>query len=64
MTWVLILFVGVGTLGEGEANSLTSVQGFASKTQCETAGKAAAARFGSGTKRVEFVCAEQGTKAP
>jgi hypothetical protein len=64
MTWVLILFVGVGALGDGEANSLASVPGFASRAQCEAAGKAASSRFGSGTKRVEFVCSEQGPKAP
>lgn len=62
MTWVLILFVGVGAIG-GEANALTSVPGFATKEQCEAAGTASVKKFESGTKRVQFVCAEQGKRS-
>ncbi len=62
MTWVLILFVGVGMAGDGESNALTSVPGFASEAACEAAGKAATSKFGSGTKRAQYVCANQGAK--
>ena len=61
-TWVLILFVGVGMAGDGEANALTSVPGFASEELCSKAGTASVRKFESGTKRVQYVCTSQGAK--
>ncbi len=59
MTYILILFVTVGMLSEKDSMALTSVPGFSDRAQCDAAGKAAAAKFGTGTKRAEFVCVEQ-----
>lgn len=62
MLWVLILYVGVGFGGDGEANALTSVPGFATEADCAKAGAAAVRKFESGTKRAQYVCANQGAK--
>jgi hypothetical protein len=61
MTWVLILFVGTGVMGDNEANALTSVQGFASKAQCEAAGEASRRAMETTVKAVKYACAEHGS---
>jgi hypothetical protein len=59
MTWVLILLVHVGPMGDGNSNSLTNVPGFRSQQECNAAGQAAK-RLVSGTmKELEYVCVAQ-----
>lgn len=57
-TWTLILFVGIGLLGDGEANALTTVPGFTTKAACDVAAKAAVSVFDSGKKSAKAVCVE------
>lgn len=59
MTYILILFVTMGAISSNDSMALINVPGFTSKVQCEQAGKIATAKFGTGTKRSEFVCVEQ-----
>ena len=59
MTYILILFVTIGVISDKDSMALTSVPGFVVRDQCEAAGKAAVAAFGTGTKRAAYVCVEQ-----
>ena len=59
MTYILILFVTIGAMSDKDSMALTNVPGFAAREQCEAAGKAAVAAFGTGTKRALHVCVEQ-----
>lgn len=59
ITWVLILFAHVGTMGSGNSNALLAVPGFSSLEQCGEAGKKSE-RLASGTvKEVRWVCVQQ-----
>ena len=59
MTYILILFVTIGAISDKDSMALTNVPGFTAREQCEAAGKAAVAAFGTGTKRASHVCVEQ-----
>jgi hypothetical protein len=56
MLYTLILFVTIGPLSEKDSMALTNVTGFANQAACVAAGQAAVAKFGTGTKRADFVC--------
>ena len=60
MTWVLILLFQSSV---GPAAALTSVPGFASKAECDAAGRAAAEKLGGG-HQVRWSCVSQGAAAP
>ena len=57
--YILILFVTIGAISDKDSMALTNVPGFTTRAQCEAAGKAGVSKFGTGTKRAEFVCVEQ-----
>jgi hypothetical protein len=57
MLYTLILFVTIGPLSDRDSMALTNVVGFKDQAACETAGRAAVAKFGAGTKRADFICA-------
>lgn len=57
MLYTLILFVTIGGLSDKDSMALTNVVGFKDAAACEAAGRAAVAKFGTGTKRADFVCA-------
>jgi hypothetical protein len=64
MTWVLIILVHVGGMSDRESSALTSVPGFASKEDCESAGRTAKDGLSTGTKKAATVCvAQPGPKA-
>lgn len=54
-TYILILMMHVGPMGNGNSNSLTTAE-FDSKEKCEEAGKAAKKMVFGTTKEIEFVC--------
>jgi len=58
MTWVLILLFQSSV---GPAAALTSVAGFATKAECEQAGKTAAGQIGGG-HQVRWSCVSQGAE--
>lgn len=59
MTWILLLFVHVGPLGDGNSNAITSVPGFTSAGACEQAGRKAGGLVNGTVKKLEYVCVEQ-----
>ena len=59
MTYILILFVTIGAMSDKDSMALTNVPGFTVRAECENAGRAAVSRFGTGTKRADYVCVEQ-----
>lgn len=58
-TWVLILFVHVGVMGDGNSNAMTSIGGFTTQQLCEQAGKKAAGMASGTVKDIKFVCSPQ-----
>lgn len=56
MFYTLILFVTIGAMSDKDSMAITNVTGFANQASCEAAGRAAVSKFGSGTKRADFVC--------
>lgn len=59
MSWVLILFVHVGAMGDGNSNALTNVPGFATQAECEVAGKQSKKLTSGTVKSLEYVCVQQ-----
>jgi hypothetical protein len=57
--FILIIFVHVGPMGDGNSNSLTSVTGFRSEAECVTAGEKAKKGFSVGVKSATYVCVKQ-----
>jgi hypothetical protein len=56
MLWVLVLFAHGGPLSDKDSMALTNVPGFASRADCEKAGKESE-RLGHGTTKViRWVC--------
>lgn len=64
MTWVLIIFVGIGGMRSEESNALAVVPGFVSQEQCNAAAKKAREELAEGAKRVLASCVPQGRAAP
>lgn len=61
ITWVLILFAHVSAFRSGNSNTLTSVPGFITQQQCDTAGADASSKLTQGTSQViDYVCEPQG----
>lgn len=54
-TWILILMMHVGPMGNGNSNALTTAI-FANKESCEVAGQSAAKMATSTVKEIKFVC--------
>ena len=54
-TFVLILFVHVGSLGNGNSNAITTAE-FHSEKACMAAGKKAQALAKGTVKDIEFTC--------
>lgn len=63
MTWVLIIFVGIGGVRSEESNALAVIPGFASQEQCIAAAKKAREDLEAGSKRVLASCVPQGRSA-
>jgi len=59
MTYILILFVTIGAMSDKDSMALTNVPGFQNVAECQAAGSEAVRKFGTGTKRAEFVCVAQ-----
>lgn len=59
MTWVLIIFVGIGAMADREANAMVAVPGFKAQGDCVAAGEAAKSAFSTGTKSARYVCVRQ-----
>ena len=58
MTWVLIIAVHVGMLSVGNSNAITSVNGFTSRTTCESAAKQVNELMNGTTKSIKTACLE------
>lgn len=56
MFYTLILFVTIGAMSDKDSMALTNVVGFKDQAACESAGRAAVAKFGTGTKRADYLC--------
>lgn len=56
MHFVLILYIYAGGWAKGDSVALTTVPGFPSQTDCQTAGKSASALVAGSTKGVRFIC--------
>lgn len=59
MTYILILFMSIGSFSDKDSMALTNVPGFQSKAECQAAGELASHAFAKGTKQAAFVCVEQ-----
>lgn len=59
MHWILILFVHVGPLGDGNSNAITSVPGFLTHQSCLAAGRESEKLVRNTVKEIRFVCVEQ-----
>lgn len=57
-TFILILMMHVGPMGDGNSNALTTAE-FSSKETCESAGKAAKSMASGTVKKIEFVCVKK-----
>ncbi len=57
-TYILILMMHVGPMGNGNSNSLTTAE-FSSKEKCEEAGKAATQLAKDTTKEIKYICARK-----
>ena len=58
INWILILFVHVGPLGDGNSNAITT-ESFGSQARCMAAGNAAKKMAQGTVKSIEFVCVEK-----
>jgi hypothetical protein len=61
MSSAFVLLLYVSSVSGQAAGALTSVR-FDTLAQCQTAGEKAVATFGGADRRVNFVCAEAGSK--
>lgn len=57
-TWVLILFVHVGAMGNGNSNAITTAE-FTTQAKCQAAGNAAKTLAQGTVKSIEFACKEK-----
>lgn len=60
MTYILVLFLHAGMLSDKDSMALTTVPGFKTEADCQTAGTASKALGKGTTKDVKFVCLKQG----
>lgn len=58
MTWILILWVGIGPLSDKDSMTMIN-QEFTTAAKCQAAGQAAKNTFDKGTKEVRFLCVEK-----
>lgn len=58
MLWTLILFAHVGMMSDKDSMALTSVPGFRTQQECQTAGENAKKMAGGTTKVIKYTCAE------
>ena len=56
--WILILFVHVGPMSDGNSNAITTAQLHSQQT-CEAAGKAAKQLTLGTVKKIEYACVKQ-----
>lgn len=56
-SFILIVMMHVGIMGNGNSNALTSVAGFETLAACEGAGRAIAAAASGTVKEIKYVCA-------
>ena len=59
ITYTLILFFHVGSMGSGNSNATTVVDGFASYESCVRAGKESEKLVSGSVKKLEFVCVKK-----
>jgi hypothetical protein len=59
VTYILILFFHVGTLGDTDSNTTTTVPGFTNKQECEQAGSDAKRLVNGTVKELNYVCVKQ-----
>lgn len=57
-SWVLILMLHVGPLGDGNSNALTHAE-FTTKARCEQAGNKAQAMAAGTVKVIKYICVEK-----
>lgn len=57
-TFVLILMMHVGPMGDGNSNALTTAE-FDSQATCEAAGKAAKTLSNGTVKEIKYVCVKK-----
>ena len=57
MTWILIVMMHVGVMGDGNSNALTSIGGFQTQQACEQAGLAAKTMAHGTVKEIKYICA-------
>lgn len=58
ITWILILFAHVGTLGTGNSNALTTAE-FSSEATCKAAGDSARKMAQGTVKEINYVCTKK-----
>lgn len=58
-TWILIVMIHVGVLGNGNSNAITNVPGFENKASCEEAGKKSLELTAGTVKETKFVCVKR-----
>ena len=58
-TWVMMDFIYAGMFVKSDSVALTSVPGFATQQECETAGKALKVLTEGSQKVVRYVCVQR-----
>lgn len=59
MEWILLILIYAGPIARGDSVALENVQGFATKQQCEAAGKELDPLVKGSTKNIRFVCLQR-----
>lgn len=62
-TWILILFVHVGAMGDGNSDAITTAE-FRSEQACKNAGKLAKGMATGTVKSIEWVCVPDSIPEP
>ena len=57
-TWILILWIHTGVMADTNSMALATVNGFQSKTACESAGAQAVAMTRGTVKDSKFICVQ------
>jgi hypothetical protein len=57
--WILVLFIHVGSMGEGNSVAVTNIPGFVSFEECKQAGKDAKGLVSGTVKDLGYTCLKQ-----
>jgi hypothetical protein len=59
ITWILVIYIYAGAFAKGDSVTVTSVSGFKSMNECQTAGLTTQKLVEDSAKILRFVCLQQ-----